>query len=69
MIEINNELMCAMRKFKEVFGDIVPLRQLPQCTTNENVIEAINSSIEQNINLLPKRFGYLQLEQEQNTLV
>ena len=25
MIEMNNELITAMRRFKEVFGDIVPL--------------------------------------------
>mgnify|MGYP003495969698 CR=1 FL=1 len=51
MIEINNELITAMRRFKEMFGEIVPLRELPQNVTNEDLIAAINDSIEQNRDL------------------
>lgn len=69
MIEMNNELINAMRKFKEVFGDIVPLRELPQNITNENLLEAINASIEQNVNLLPERFGYKELDNDKNKLL
>lgn len=66
MIEMNNELITAMRKFKEVFGDIVPLRELPQDTTNEDLMAAINDSIEQNCDLLPERFGFKELESNKN---
>lgn len=58
MIELNSELINAMRKFKEVFGDTAPLKELPQNLSNEELIEAIQKSIEQNVNLLPKRFEY-----------
>ena len=69
MIEMNNELIDAMRKFKEVFGDIVPLRELPQCTTNEEVIIAINESIKKQVNILPVCFGYKRLEEKKNILI
>ena len=69
MIEMNNELISAMRKFKEVFGDIVPLRELPQSTTNEEVINAINESIEKKVNKLPDLFGYKKLEENKNILI
>ena len=69
MIEMNNELITAMRKFKEVFGDIVPLRELPQDTTNEDLMAAINDSIEQNCGLLPERFGFKELESNKNILM
>lgn len=69
MIEMNNELITAMRKFKEVFGDIVPLRELPQDTTNEDLMAAINDSIEQNCDLLPERFGFKELESNKNILM
>ena len=68
MIEMNNELITAMRRFKEVFGDIVPLRELPQDISNEDLIAAINDSIEQNCDLLHKRFGFKELESRQNPL-
>jgi len=58
-----------MRKFKEVFGDVVPLRELPQDTTNEDLIAAINDSIEQNCDLLPERFGFKELESNKNILM
>jgi len=62
-------LITAMRKFKEVFGDVVPLRELPQDTTNEDLIAAINDSIEQNCDLLPERFGFKELESNKNILM
>ena len=69
MIEINNELITAMRRFKEVFGDIVPLRELPQDISNEDLIAAINDSIEQNCDLFPERFGFKELKSNINILM
>lgn len=69
MIEMNNELITAMRRFKEVFGDIVPLRELPQDISNEDLIAAINDSIEQNCDLLPERFGFKEFESNKNILM
>ena len=69
MIEMNNELITAMRRFQEVFGDIVPLRELPQNVSNEDLIAAINDSIEQNRDLLPERFGFEELEKNKNILI
>lgn len=69
MIEMNNELIAVMRKFKEVLGDIVPLRELPQSASNEEVISAINESIEKKVNILPERFGYKKLEDDKNILM
>ena len=62
MIDMNNELSTAMRRFKIVFGDIVPLQELPKDISNEDLIAAINDSIEQNRDLLPKRFGFKESE-------
>ena len=69
MIEMNNELITAMRRFKEVFGDIVPLRELPQDISNEDLIAAINDYIEQNCDLLHERFGFKELESNKNILM
>ena len=69
MIEVNNELITAMRRFQEVFGDIVPLRELPQVVSNEDLIAAISDSIEQNCDLLPERFGFEELENNKNILM
>ena len=69
MIELNNELISAMRAFKEVFGDIVPLRELPQNVTNNDVIEAITTSIDRKTNLLPEIFGYKKLENDKKVVI
>lgn len=69
MLEMNNELNAAMRRFKEVFGDIVPLRELPQDISNEALIAAINDSIEQNCDLLSERFGFKELESNSHILM
>ena len=47
-----------MKEFKDVIGDIVPLRQISTAVTNEQLIAAIDKSIEQKKNLLPEIFGY-----------
>ena len=69
MIEMNDELIIAMRRFKEEFGDIVPVREMPANVTNENLIYAINDSIEQKTNILPERLGYNSLEKNKNILM
>lgn len=69
MIEMNSELISTMRKFKDTFGDIVPLRELPADTTNEDVINAVNESLSANKNLLPERFGYKDLDDDPNKLI
>ena len=69
MIEMNKELITAMRQFKEVFGDIVPLRELPQSINNEELIVAIYESIDKKVNNLSERFGYQQLEKDGNKLI
>lgn len=69
MIEVNNKLITAMQRFKEVFGEIVPLRELPQNVSNEDLIAAINDSIEKNCDLLPERFGFEELEKNKNILM
>ena len=69
MIEMNNELITAMRKFKDVFGDIVPLRELRADTTNEDIIKVVNESLSANKNLLPERFGYQNLDSNLDTLI
>lgn len=69
MIEMTNDLITAMRKFKEIFGDVVPLRELPQAASTDDVIEAIQESIEKKTNLLPSKFGYKNLEDDNNILI
>ena len=69
MVEMNEEIITAMRKFKAVFGDIVPLREIPQDISNEDLISAINDSIKQNCNLLPERLGFKALESNKNILM
>ena len=58
MLDFNDELKEYMLLFKEKFNDIVPLRQISNGVTNEQLIEAIKKSLDANENLLPKVFGY-----------
>lgn len=69
MVEITNELVVYMSKFKDTFSDIVPLRELPQTTSAEDIIEAIKKSIDEGQNLLPKIFGYEKLENDKNIII
>ena len=54
---------------KEGNIDIVPLRELPQSVTTEELIEAIKLSIEKNENILPKKFGYGELDKNPDILI
>ena len=58
MIKFTDELKEYMVKYKEQFDDIVPLRQISNAVTNEQLISAIKKSIEEDKNLLPEIFGY-----------
>lgn len=69
MIEVNSELIIAMKKFQEIFGDVVPLRELPSSITNEDLLSAIEESIEKETNLLPERFEYKKMEDDKNILM
>ena len=63
-MDITKELREHMRSFQKAFGDIVPLRQLPKTVTNEQLIEAIKTSLEQKQNLLPEIFHYADIEKD-----
>lgn len=54
MIEMTEDLVLAMRRFYITFGYRVPLKKLSNDITTTDLIIAIDESIEQNINLLPK---------------
>ena len=54
MIEMTEDLVLAMRRFYNTFGYRVSLKKLPTDITTTDIIIAIDESIEQNINLLPK---------------
>ena len=61
-MEITNELIICLKKFKEVFGDVAPLRELPSTVTEKDLIEAIKKSIKEGENLLPHLFRYDMIE-------
>lgn len=64
MIELTKELMTAIQRFREHFGDIVPLREIPGSVSTAELIEAINGSIQKNSNLLPTVFGYGEIDRD-----
>lgn len=67
-IELSIELQEAMRKFHDTFGDIVPLRQIPT-TSEEEILVAIEKSLEANRNLLPELLGFGDLEKDTDILM
>lgn len=67
-MEITKELRRYMSGFYKEFGDVVPLRELPASATTEEVINAIKLSLEAHENLLPKIFGYEELEKDPSIL-
>jgi hypothetical protein len=58
MIVLDEEIKRWFRLFNEVFGDVVPVRQISGRVTNAQLIDAIKKSIEAGENLLPTIFGY-----------
>ena len=69
MIELNEELINAMKLFNKRLGDVVPLREIPQRVTNEELLDAINYSIMNNHNILPERFGYGKLDKNTDIII
>lgn len=69
MIEMTGDLLTCLRAFQKQFGDIVPLRELPSSVTTEELIKAIQFSIEKNENNLPQLFGYGELEKNPDVLI
>jgi hypothetical protein len=57
-MEMNEELIYWLKKFKEVFNDTVPLMQIDRGISNEELILIIKKCIDENKNLLPEFFGY-----------
>lgn len=47
MIELSEQMMQIMRKFKASTGNSIPLRELPAYVTNEQLIYASEKCIEQ----------------------
>ena len=58
MIIFDSEMKEYLDLFEKTFNDVVPLRQISFAATNEQLINAIKQSVEQNENLLPQIFGY-----------
>lgn len=56
MIIVNYELIIAMRRFRNFFRESVPLKEISDNITNEELINAINESIDAKENLIPKIF-------------
>jgi len=54
----NEELLYWFRLYKETFGEPVPLAELGN-RENDELIEAIKKSVEENKNLLPEIFGFI----------
>lgn len=66
MVELTDELIGYMRKFQEQFGDIVPLRELPQSITVEQLIEVIKKSLACKENKIAEFFQLEELEKNKN---
>ena len=68
-MEITNELIKYLKEFKDTFGDIVPLRELPSSVSEVELIEAIKKSIEEKTNYLPEVFGYGLSDTDQDKII
>ena len=55
---VNDELRYWMKEYKKQFGDIVPLMQIRSSVTNEHLIESIQKCLNDNVDYLPKIYGY-----------
>ena len=69
MIELNEELINAMKLFNKRLGDVVPLREIPPEVIHEELLDAINYSITNNHNILPERFGYGKLDKNPDVII
>ena len=61
--------MDALKKFKQHFGDVVPLREIPASVSTNELLDAINKSIKTNRNSLPGIFGYGKIDKDKRKKV
>lgn len=57
MIELTTEYRALALKFKKKFGYGVPLSQIPDSVTNEELMAAIQVSLDSGVDLLPQKFN------------
>lgn len=57
MIELTTEYRALALKFKKQFGYGVPLAQIPDSVTTEELIIVIQESIDSCVDLLPQKFN------------
>lgn len=69
MIQMTAELIEHMRRFHDVFNDVVPLHEIPSSVSNDELIKAIKESINKGDNILPIVFGYKTLEEDRNIII
>ena len=68
-MEMTQELIKYLKEFKDTFGDVVPLRELPSSVSEVELIEAIKKSIEEKNNYLPEVFGYGLLDADPDKII
>lgn len=56
MIKTDEKLMEYAMRYKEAFGEMIPLRMLPQTLENEELYVAIDDCIARNTNDLVEKF-------------
>ena len=69
MVTLTNEVLGYMKQFKFMFGEIVPLREIPQTVTTEDLINAIKKSIDAKENLLLEIFNLKEVENNSDIIV
>lgn len=57
MIELTTEYRALALKFKKQFGYGVPLMQIPDSVTTEEIITVIRESLDSGTDLLPQKFN------------
>lgn len=67
-MKITKQLLTEAKKFYKKFGNVVPLRELPETTTTEEVVDVIRESLTTGENLFPERFGLHEVETSQNII-
>ena len=60
MVEFNSEFRLWNDRMFEVFGDRIPMHQIPTSVTNQELFDVCEESIKLGRNLLPERYGFSQ---------
>ncbi len=58
MVEITDEYIEWNEKYKERFGEFVPLAMIPQIETTDGIIEKIKKCLEADRDLLPEIYKW-----------